>query len=261
MVVATARDLVESGFGGSSLVEGVYLLGTGSNGVCEAMVSMGGIVFGLMHAAAWGYRLPPGAVYQPLPSAAAAKVLAPQAAAAPPEVQDVTLQAAMRTPNFYLLFAGSVGVCMAGVHAWARSAPAPPRAAALAPAFPPSPARRATLPPQPPSPPVPRPLLRRAGLPFIQLGKFMVNDIFGATLGASTAAVAAGFPTIVAAANMGGRLAWGPISDRIGCAKTAAIFGASVPALLLSPFATGIVGSDPETALLLFRCALRRPRG
>ena len=44
----------------------------------------------------------------------------------------------MGTPQLYLLFAGSVGVCM-------------------------------------------------TGLPFIQLGKFMINDIFGSALGSSTA--------------------------------------------------------------------------
>ena len=227
VIVATARDLVESGFG-SSLSEGVFLLGTGSNGVCEAMGAMGGIVFVLMQSAFWGYRLPASRVYQaPTPAAAPAPAepaavstpaareeavagaasatgepTKPAEAAAPP--QHVTLQAAMSTPNLYLLFAGSVGVCM-------------------------------------------------TGLPFIQLGKFMVNDIFGATLGPSTAVIAAGFPSIVAAANMAGRLTWGPVSDRIGCAQTTMLFGASVPMLLLSPFATGLVSSDPQTALLLFR--------
>ena len=91
------------------------------------------------------------------------------------------------------------------------------------------------------------------GLPFIQLGKFMVNDIFGAALGPSAAAAAAGFPAVVAAANMGGRLAWGPISDRIGCRNTTMLYGLSVPALLLCPFATGLVATEPETALALFR--------
>ena len=55
VVVATARDLTEAGFG-STLSEGVFLLGTGSNGVCEAMVAMGGGVFAMMQLAAWGYR-------------------------------------------------------------------------------------------------------------------------------------------------------------------------------------------------------------
>jgi len=112
----------------------------------------------------------------------------------------------MSTPNMYLLFAGSVGVCM-------------------------------------------------TGLPFVQLGKFMVNDIFGAALGPSAAAAAAGFPAAVAAANMGGRFAWGPISDQIGCRNTTVLYGLSVPALLLCPFATGLVATDPETALLVFRAS------
>jgi len=93
------------------------------------------------------------------------------------------------------------------------------------------------------------------GLPFIQLGKFMVNDIFGAALGPSAAAAAASFPAVVAAANMGGRFAWGPISDRIGCRNTTVLYGLSVPALLLGPFATGLVATDPETALTLFRAS------
>ena len=209
VVVATARDLVESGFGSSGLSEGVFLLGTGSNGVCESMVAMGGCVFGLMQFAAWGYRLPAGGVYQPpeaaAPAADAASSEQPTAATVQGDAPiALSLEAAMRTPNLYLLFAGSVGVCM-------------------------------------------------AGLPFVQLGKFMVNDIFGAALGPSTAAVAAGFPSLVAGANMAGRFAWGPVSDRIGCARTAAAFGACVPALLLAPHATSLVAADPAGALTLFR--------
>ena len=241
VIVATARDLTESGFGGMGLEEGVYLLGTGSNGVCESMMAMGGGVFILMQAAAWGYRMPMTRVYQP-PAASrpsdepAAEALSPaqgegtglstpatpatpataataasaatpaKATASAPLPSDVTLAHAMATPNLYLLFFGSVGVCM-------------------------------------------------TGLPFIQLGKFMVNDIFGAALGPSTAAVAAGFPSIVAAANVAGRFAWGPISDRIGCSNTAMLFGVSVPALLAIPFGTTLVATDPSTALLTFKAS------
>ena len=205
VVLATARDLTESGFGASGLEEGIFLMGTGSNGVCESMAAMGGGVFLLMQAAAWGYRMPRTRVYQPPaaavsisseaaaatdPSAAAgaASVGRPEASAATtarvasaapvvaPPASDITLAGAMKTPNFYLLFLGSVGVCM-------------------------------------------------TGLPFIQLGKFMVNDIFGAALGPSTAMVAAGFPSIVAAANIAGRASWGPISDRLGCSNTTLAFG------------------------------------
>lgn len=135
VVVATARDLVESGFG-SSLSEGVFLLGTGSNGVCESMLATGGLVFVLMQTAFWGYRLPATRVYQPpaLPPPPAETVAgagagagvgaavgaepAAEASAAPvgraAASFDLSLQAAMATPNMYLLFAGSVGVCLCG---------------------------------------------------------------------------------------------------------------------------------------------------
>ena len=116
---------MESGFG-SSINEGVFLLGTGSSGVCESMVAMGGGVFMLMQAAFWGYRLPVGRVYQPPHAPDQAKTAATteadgaatplpdkqetSPAAAPPAAPaDVTLQGAMQSPNIYLLFAGSVG--------------------------------------------------------------------------------------------------------------------------------------------------------
>ena len=78
-------------------------------------------------------------------------------------------------------------------------------------------------------------------------------QIFGAALGAQTAAVAATYPSLVASANMGGRFAWGPISDGISCMRTTVLFGLSVPAILLGPYATGIVATDPEMALNLFK--------
>ena len=93
---------------------------------------MGVGVFGLMQAAAWGYRLPASRVYQPSGAAAAQAAATPAVEAeaseaaeveggekvadkaaekfSAPVVTDVTLQAAMATPNMYLLFAGSVGV-------------------------------------------------------------------------------------------------------------------------------------------------------
>ena len=92
------------------------------------------------------------------------------------------------------------------------------------------------------------------GLPFLMGGKFMILDIFGASAAGDTAMLAAaGFPSLMALANMGGRLAWGPLSDRVGAGTTLALFGLSVPALLLCPAATAMVPTDPQTALLLFR--------
>jgi hypothetical protein len=72
-------------------------------------------------------------------------------------------------------------------------------------------------------------------------GKFMINDIFGGSLGtAAAASSAAAFPALLAMANTSGRLSWGPISDAIGCSRTLALFGIAVPALLLCPYAAGL---------------------
>ena len=46
---------------------------------------------------------------------------------------------------------------------------------------------------------------------------------------------------------------WGAVSDRIGTAPTLAMFGLSVPALLMCPLATSMVGADPSFAVDLFR--------
>ena len=83
VVVATARDLVESGFG-SSVSEGVFLLGTGSNGVCESMLATGGLVFALMQTAFWGYRLPATRVYQPQPPPPGSACQHPRSSASTP---------------------------------------------------------------------------------------------------------------------------------------------------------------------------------
>ena len=55
---------------------------------------------------------------------------------------------------------------------------------------------------------------------------------------------------------MGGRLLWGPISDRIGRGGTFGVFGLiGVPALMLLPHATSMVATQPSTALQLFQTA------
>eukprot|EP01047_Picozoa_sp_COSAG01_P062179 COSAG01_NODE_7870_length_3014_cov_8.008233_3_plen_550_part_00 len=200
VVRATSADLMKSGFA-STLEEGVFVLGTGSNGACEAMAAMGGGVFVVLQLAAWSYRLPASGRWKsPEP------IIEENGTSATPKpgTHDITLSEARRTPNFYLLLAGSTGVCM-------------------------------------------------AGLPFLQVGKIMVNDMFYTALGAQTALIAAGFPVMNAYASMGGRLMWGPVSDSIGCAKTSVLFGASVGTLLLTPYATTFLDSDPDTALLLLR--------
>ena len=58
------------------------------------------------------------------------------------------------------------------------------------------------------------------GLPLILTSKFIINDIFGPSLGDSTVAIAAAFPALLSTGNLVGRLLWGTLSDRIGCASS-----------------------------------------
>ena len=242
VVVATTKDLMGSGFA-STLEEGVFVLGTGTNGACEAMVGLGAVVFGLTQFAAWGYRLPgtadgrfkvpePGSPFYRTPDRLLDRFFPQKAKKVETETaareDELTVAEATRSPNFSLLFVGSLGVCM-------------------------------------------------TGLPFMQLSKFMVNDMFGVALGAQAALIAASLPGMVGNANASGRAVWGPIGDRIGVDKTYMLFGATVPALMLCPFATslgkthafvsaeksssfssacwGAVVSDPDTAVLLFQAS------
>ena len=121
VVVATARDLNETGF--PELESGVYLLGTGSNGVCETMVCVGTLVSVLMQVAAWAYRLPPVPVttdtsaaqttpdapvgQQGLGGSVAVSSLQPS--------RDLSLEEAMRTPQLYLLAAGCHCLAVSGL--------------------------------------------------------------------------------------------------------------------------------------------------
>ena len=200
VVKATATDLVRTGFSG--LEEGVFVIGTGSNGVCETMVVMGGGIFAMLQLAAWSYRLPQEG-WQPF-KAKEKKEVVVVAAEDLTSTRDVTVSEAKATPTFFLLLAGSTGVCM-------------------------------------------------TGLPFLQMQSLLVNDMFGSALGQQTTVAVATTATLLGVASAGGRLAWGPISDKIGCSNTTMLFGASVGTILLTPYATSLIASDPSTALLLFQ--------
>ena len=111
-IAATARDLAESGFGSGSMVEeGIFLLdGSGSSGACETMVCTGAAVFTLMHAAAWAYRQPHPQGSPPL-AATTTQHAKPEATGDGGRVgADLSFAEAVRTPHFYLLAAGSLGI-------------------------------------------------------------------------------------------------------------------------------------------------------
>ena len=241
-IAATARDLASSGFGG--LEEGVFLL-DGSNGASEALLSLAALNATLLTISAWGFRLPAQATVAAKatgsspatasdhPSAIATSSDGAQStdeappAIAPPPTHGMTLADAQLTPQMWLLGLSTFG-------------------------------------------------LAASALPFLSVGKLMMIDIFSgaaaggsaapgggvAALGAGGAAAAAAavasYPKLIASANMGGRLLWGPIGDALGCGRTLALLGVAMPAALLSmPYATGalVSGGDPVASLTIFRAA------
>ncbi len=119
VVLATARDLTAAGF--MQLDEGVFLLGTGSNGVTQTMFAMCALTGGLMQLAAWGYRLPrPGWAPEQYegsggPTADAAAGANAEAEAVGRRVGGLTLADAHRTPHLYLLAIGTFGLGITGL--------------------------------------------------------------------------------------------------------------------------------------------------
>ena len=213
MIAATAGDLAAGGFRG--VQEGIFLL-DGSNGVCETMVCLGCTVGIVMHASAWAYRLPPpdGLTAHATEPATAHTAHVPIAGSS--KTSDVTTPSDVTKPSDVSL----------------EQAMYSPQFYMLL---------------------IGCTGVTMTGLPLILTSKFIINDIFGPSLGDSTVAIAAGFPAVLSTGNLMGRLMWGTLSDRIGCASTLALFGISVPALLMAPLATTMVATSPDDAINLFR--------
>ena len=87
-----------------TLSEGLYVVGSGSTGATEALAVMGGAYFSVMMAAALAFKKP-----HPTYVAPVAAVSTNKAPVAP--VNDITLEQAMRQPQFYLL--GTTFTCLA----------------------------------------------------------------------------------------------------------------------------------------------------
>ena len=126
-------------------------------------MAMGCGVFAAMHTAAWSYRLPSTGVYEP-PAAVAPKpeggadAAAATAAAAPAADMTAAPAAAAAVPASGITLSDA----MRSPHIYLLMAGSTG--------------------------------VCMTGLPWIQTGRFMMNDIFGAALGESTAVIAAGFP-------------------------------------------------------------------
>ena len=96
-----------------------------------------------------------------------------------------------------------------------------------------------------------------SGIPFLTTGKLVCADLFSAAAlpPETVAAAVATYPSIIGMANLVGRAAWGPVSDRLGCGTALAMMGIQFPALLAMPAATSLLAADPATSLGLFRAA------
>ena len=107
VVQAGASELAKIPY---SLSEGLYIVGSGSTGAAEALAIMGGAYFSIIMASALALKKPHPSFVAPV---AAAPVAAAGAAAvaAPAPVREISLDEAMRVPQFYLL--GTSFFCLA----------------------------------------------------------------------------------------------------------------------------------------------------
>ena len=105
-ILARASDIAKVP-GADGLAEGLYLVGTGDNGLTGTLTTLGLLYGGMMTVGAWTMRLPP-AGWTPPGSATAAT-------AAAAEVGSVSAASAMKTPQFYLLWTTLAGMGSAGV--------------------------------------------------------------------------------------------------------------------------------------------------
>lgn len=89
-----------------------------------------------------------------------------------------------------------------------------------------------------------------AGVTIISTAKTMVADVFSSSA-IMTASLAGAFVVGISLSNVGGRLLWGSVSDRLGRKLTVALFGLSVPLVASIPYICAMPMSA-ESALPLW---------
>lgn len=203
VVNATTAELSKISY---TLPEGLYVVGSGSSGAAEALAIMGAAYFTSMMVGALTMRSPHPSykVDGLLPAATSAGAPAPAAHTVP----DVTVEQAMRSPQFYLL----------GTSFWC---------------------------------------LATGGMGLFSVAKPMMSEIFSSALPTVvTAAFASQFVLMLSSGNLGGRLGWSYISDKIGRRKTFFIITmGSVPLYLSVPFLVDSVVSTHSALPLYAFCA------
>lgn len=105
VVQAGARELAKLPY---QLSEGLYVVGTGSTGAAEALAVMGASYFAIMLASSLVLRRPHPSFVPPTPATPSTTSTSPSSAAV---VADVSLEDAMKAPQFHLL--GLTFFCLA----------------------------------------------------------------------------------------------------------------------------------------------------
>lgn len=178
VVQAGAAELAKIPY---SLPEGLYVVGTGSTGAAEGLACMGLAYFSMIMTAAMTLK-------KPHPNVAKSFIVQNSSNTAAAAVPDVSLESAMRAPQFYLL--GTSFFCIA-----------------------------------------------TGGMGIMSVAKPMMGEVFSSVLpGIVTSAFAGKFVLMLAGGNLGGRLAWAALSERIGRPNTFHMFMmGTVPIYLAMP--------------------------
>nr|XP_040568855.1 LOW QUALITY PROTEIN: oxalate:formate antiporter-like [Lepeophtheirus salmonis] len=94
-------------------------------------------------------------------------------------------------------------------------------------------------------------LLCTGGMGLMSVAKPMINDVFATSMPAIvTTSFASSYLMAMAAGNLGGRLGWAAISDKIGCRNTFNIFTlSSVPIFATLPFFINEVVTNPTSSI------------
>ena len=191
------------------LSEGLYVVGTGSTGAAEALATMGLGYFSIMMASSLVLKSPHPEVVATLPQPVVVDAKPePTNELAPKVVHNISVDNAMKTPQFYLLGATFCG-------------------------------------------------LSAGGMGLFSVAKPMMSEVFAASMPVLvTSAFAGSFVLMLSSGNLGGRIGWAAISDRMGPRKTFLAFTlASIPLYLAIPTVVENVVMTKEALPLYGFCA------
>ena len=209
VVVATAADLDLSGWGASALQEGVYIVGSGDTGVAATFGTLGATYFSVMALGAMFFRLPSKG-WTPDSHLELPQNLKQVEPEPEPEPDDADAASATSRRGAYV----HVDMVHKTPQFWLLLAATAGNAV--------------------------------GGTIILSSAKLMMAETFGSTMPAvADAAFCASFVSALSLANMGGRLGWATVSDRLGRRNTLLTFGMlGVPACVAVPQWTAMASAD-----------------